>query len=129
MQWFIHTLLDQWPSQASLGTKVCLPPQAHLIHSQCAGEANVDERRGDEGAIRYSCTFPGMIRQWREAFKAPDAFFGFVQLSTWCGDPELIAEMRTIGQMAALALPKVGYPTNAGYIDPSPRTVLCHTAG
>jgi len=79
------------------------------------GEANVDERRGDEGAIRYSCTFPGMIRQWREAFQAPDAFFGFVQLSTWCGDPELIAEMRTIGQMAALALPKVGYSTNADH--------------
>jgi len=79
------------------------------------GEANVDERRGDEGAVRYSCTFPGMIKQWREAFQAPNAYFGFVQLSTWCGDGELIAEMRTIGQMAALALPKVGYATNADH--------------
>lgn len=79
------------------------------------GEANVDERRGDEGAARYACTFPGMIRQWREAFNAPDAYFGFVQLSTWCGDGELIAEMRTIGQMAALMLPKVGYATNADH--------------
>ncbi len=26
------------------------------------GEANVDERRGDEGAVRYSCTFPGPPR-------------------------------------------------------------------
>lgn len=79
------------------------------------GEANVDERRGDEGAARYACTFPGMITQWREAFAQPDAYFGFVQLSTWCGDGELIAEMRTDGQMAALALPKVGYATNADH--------------
>ena len=79
------------------------------------GEANVDERRGDEGAVRYSCTFPGMISQWRQAFQAPEAYFGFVQLSTWCGNGELIAEMRTIGQMAALTLPKVGYATNADH--------------
>ena len=37
------------------------------------------------------------------------------QLSTWCGDGELIAEMRTLGQMAALALPRVGYATNADH--------------
>jgi len=79
------------------------------------GEANVDERAGDEGAVRYSCTFPGMIKQWRDAFEAPDAYFGFVQLSTWCGNGELIAQMRTIGQMAAMALPKVGYATNADH--------------
>ena len=35
------------------------------------GEANVDERRGDEGAARYSCTFPGMITQWRQAPHGP----------------------------------------------------------
>ena len=79
------------------------------------GEANVDERPGDVGAARYSCTFPGMIQQWRSAFQRPDAYFGFVQLSTWCGNGELIAEMRTLGQMAALRLPKVGYATNADH--------------
>jgi sialate O-acetylesterase len=79
------------------------------------GEANVDERGGDEGATRYACTFPAMISQWRSAFAQPEAYFGFIQLSTWCGDGERIAEMRTRGQMAALALPKVGYATNADH--------------
>ena len=46
------------------------------------GEANVDERRGDEGAARYACTFPGMISQWRAAFGQPAAYFGFVQVCT-----------------------------------------------
>lgn len=79
------------------------------------GEANVDERKGDEGAARYTCTFPGMITAWRSAFKNPKLYFGFVQLSTWCGNGELIAEMRTVGQMAALSLPYVGYSTNADH--------------
>ena len=43
------------------------------------------------------------------------SYFGFIQLSTWCQDSELIAEMRTIGQMSALKLPKVGYATNADH--------------
>ena len=90
-------------------------PMALVGFTWYQGEANVDERRGDEGAVRYSCTFPGMIGQWRQAFARPDAYFGFVQLSTWCGNGELIAEMRTVGQMAALALPKVGYATNADH--------------
>ena len=38
-----------------------------------------------------------------------------LQLSTWCGDGALIAEMRSLGQMAAMALPKVGYATNADH--------------
>lgn len=90
------------------------------------GEANVDERPGDEGAERYTCTFPGMISAWRKQFQNPEAYFGFIQLSTWCGDSELIAEMRTVGQMSALALPKVGYATNADHgtgcnIHPAPK--------
>ena len=90
-------------------------PMALVGFAWYQGEANVDERRGDEGAARYACTFPGMIRQWRRSFARPTAYFGFVQLSTWCGNGELIAEMRTVGQMAALALPKVGYATNADH--------------
>eukprot|EP00966_Prymnesium_polylepis_P109307 2530265-Prymnesium_polylepis.2 len=38
-------------------------------------------------AARYSCLFPEMISAWRDAFRAPSAFFGFVQLSTWCALP------------------------------------------
>ncbi|KAL3892624.1 MAG: hypothetical protein SGPRY_014949 [Prymnesium sp.] len=112
-----------------------LGPMALLGFTWYQGEANVDERRGVEGAAMYSCTFPGMIQQWRKAFARPDAYFGFVQLSTWCGNGELIAEsthplasppfptsdidaclaVRTRGQMAALALPRVGYATNADH--------------
>jgi hypothetical protein len=56
-----------------------------------------------------------MIKEWRRAFKNPEAYFGFVQLSTWCGNGGLIAEMRTNGQMSALSLPNVGYATNADH--------------
>ena len=48
------------------------------------GEANTANL---STAIDYACTFPSMITAWREAFAAPDAFFSFVQLSTWCAQP------------------------------------------
>jgi len=84
-------------------------PMALVGFTWYQGEANV----GD--AKRYACTFPGMITAWRQAFRNPDAYFGFIQLSTWCADGEQISEMRTIGQMSALSLPKVGYATNADH--------------
>merc|ERR1719293_625046 len=57
-----------------------------------------------------------MISAWRKAFKNPEAYFGFIQLSTWCNEPgDLIPQMRTFGQMSALELPKVGYATNADH--------------
>merc|ERR1719407_398711 len=55
-----------------------------------------------------------MISAWRAAFNASDAFFGFVQLSTWCGHGLAVPEMRD-AQLAALALQKVGYATNADH--------------
>eukprot|EP00729_Bicosta_minor_P027722 gene27722-4213_t len=59
--------------------------------------------------------FPQMISAWRTAFAQPDAFFGFVQLSTWCAlPPDSLPQMRD-AQMAALALPNVGYATNADH--------------
>ena len=33
---------------------------------------------------RPQCLFPAMIQGWRAAFQQPAAYFGFVQLSTWC---------------------------------------------
>lgn len=75
------------------------------------GEANTASA---QSAKDYSCLFPAMISGWRKAFGDPSAYFGFVQLSTWCGDPLAIAEMRD-AQMAALALAKVGYATNADH--------------
>jgi len=65
-------------------------------------------------ATDYACLFPAMISAWRDAFANPDAYFGFIQLSTWCGDVQSIPEVRE-AQMAAVKLPKVGYATNADH--------------
>merc|ERR1740121_3449904 len=86
------------------------------------GEANIEKQgfpwlHNVEGAEKYSCMFPGLISAWRERFHNIGAYFGFIQLSTMC-EPrgsEDIAEMRTIGQMSALAVPKVGYSTNVDH--------------
>jgi sialate O-acetylesterase len=66
-------------------------------------------------AEQYACLFPAMITQWRKAFQREDAYFGFVQLSSWCADPEGIAEIRDAQMAAFLSLPKVGYATNADH--------------
>eukprot|EP01052_Picozoa_sp_SAG31_P003073 SAG31_NODE_114_length_24318_cov_16.787481_19_plen_185_part_00 len=58
-----------------------------------------------------------MITEWRQLFNSPRAYFGFIQLSTWCqwvADMLAIADMRE-AQMSALALPMVGYATNADH--------------
>jgi hypothetical protein len=75
------------------------------------GEANTENATS---AAQYSCMFPQMITAWRSAFEQPTAFFGFVQLSTWCALPaDSLPQMRQ-AQMAAMTLPNVGYATNAG---------------
>ena len=59
------------------------------------GEANT---KGLHCARSYQCLFPAMIGGWRAAFQQPSAYFGWVQLSTWCptGEPTLsILSMRT----------------------------------
>ena len=58
-----------------------------------------------------------MKDSWRARFAAPAAFFGFIQLSTWCidattGSTDAPPRMRE-AQMAAAALPHVGWATNA----------------
>ena len=59
-----------------------------------------------------------MISSWRTAFGQPEAYFGFVQLSTWCtsdaSNNASIAQMRD-AQLAAIVLPGVGYATNADH--------------
>lgn len=76
------------------------------------GEANAQNQTW---ADLYAKNFPTMIQQWRHGFQVPDAYFGFVQLSTWCPpDPEAVPMLRE-AQMAALSLPKVGYATNADH--------------
>lgn len=67
-------------------------------------------------AQQYSCLFPEMIKGWRKALNAQDAYFGFIQLSTFCRLPPIdsLPQMRE-AQMAALKLPNVGYATNADH--------------
>ena len=52
-------------------------PMALVGFTWYQGEANVDEVKGTFGASRYACTFPAMIKEWRRAFKNPEAFFWF----------------------------------------------------
>ena len=82
------------------------------------GESNVGQ------AGFYQCAFPSMIRRWREAFKAPALWFGFVQIAgyrysvpygPYPHKPEIdhshyAGDLRQ-AQLAALALPKVGLST------------------
>lgn len=75
------------------------------------GESNVGPQ---PHADQYGCLFPAMISSWRNRLNVKSAYFGFIQLSTWCGDVNGIPEMRE-AQMEALKLPKVGYATNADH--------------
>ena len=80
-------------------------------------EANTDPTAPETSAANYSCLFPRMIDSWRARFAARAAYFGFIQLSTWCIDPttgstDALPRMRE-AQMAAAALPHVGWATNA----------------
>jgi len=64
----------------------------------------------------YGCYEKEMISEWRKVFDNSEAFFGFVQLSTFCAEyaVEKLPEIRE-KQMEALALPKVGYAVNADH--------------
>lgn len=80
------------------------------------GEANVG------GASYYSQAFPAMISGWRAAFGSPKLWFGFVQIAGWaysrpfghaqCEQTHswVAGDLRQ-AQLAALALPNVGFTT------------------
>jgi hypothetical protein len=74
------------------------------------GEANTKD---EASADAYACLFPSMIQSWRANFGLPlDAYFGFVQLSTWAVPGDAIPLMRQ-AQMAAVTLQGAGYALNA----------------
>jgi sialate O-acetylesterase len=77
------------------------------------GEANVGHQF--ERNLQYACLFPALIKSWRHKFRNPDAYFGFIQISTQCNGRGGMAEFRSIAQMSGLQLPKVGYATNADH--------------
>lgn len=121
-QWSTMDALDECPPSAdetagqghlynAMIHPYTLGPMAITGFTWYQGEANVG---GQNAADQYACKFPAMIRAWRKAMEVPDAYFGFVQLSTWCAGVG-VAEIRE-AQMAALNLPgKVGYATNADH--------------
>ena len=91
-------------------------PMALRGASWYQGESNV-------GAAQfYACAFPAMISSWRELFKVPDLWFGFVQIASFGyshpmpgNKPEthhsqMAGDLRQ-SQLAALALPNVGLTT------------------
>jgi sialate O-acetylesterase len=59
-----------------------------------------------------------MIESWREYFKNPTAFFGFVELEPWIGMSESLADFR-VAQREALNMPNVGYATGTDIGDPT----------
>lgn len=64
--------------------------------------------------VAYSCLFPSMIQSWRTLFNNPTAYFGFIQLSTWCVAGDAIPRMR-VAQMAAVTTQGAGYAMNADH--------------
>ena len=73
------------------------------------GESNSNDQAS---ADKYSYHFPNMIQSWRQGFAAPNAYFGFVQLSTSCHPPDLAA-LREAQMKALTRVDKIGYATNA----------------
>ena len=126
----------RWPAALAF-TLTCAPmmtsphsegPMAVTGFTWYQGEANTRAGQVEE----YACRFPAMITAWREAFKVPTAFFGFVQLSTWCGT--LIPEMRATQIQAFEKLENVGYATNADHgagcnIHPPPKQYCGYRLG
>ena len=81
-----------------------------MLTRRYQGEANTKDA---SSADAYACLFPSMIQSWRANFGLPaDAYFGFVQLSTWAVPGDAIPLMRQ-AQMAAVTLQGAGYALNA----------------
>ena len=65
---------------------------------------------GDAGF--YACAFPSMVTRWREHFKSPQLWFGFVQIAGWqyghaWGSSAQAGDLRQ-AQLSAIALGNVG---------------------
>lgn len=55
-----------------------------------------------------------MIQSWRSNFGVASAYFGFIQLSTWCVAGDAIPLIR-VAQMAAVTTQGAGYAVNADH--------------
>ena len=140
-----NTKIEWWADPNTFATCGLRDRQSFLFNSMIApfatgpmqiagwlfyqGEANTFDRQHAFGPSKqgrggnvaaYDCMFPALIQNWRRVFNQSEAFFGFVQLSTWCfgGPPSSPYDINAIpylraAQMSAAALPKVGWATNA----------------
>jgi sialate O-acetylesterase len=135
------TSIVEWAPSSSLSScgHTPHPPQQWnaMVHPYTVGPMALTGFAWYQGATdtrpaqvkAYACLFPAMISAWREAFKQPTAFFGFVQLSTWCHPPlprpgqcnatcpYLAPVMRQTQMEAFTKLTKVGFATNADHGD------------
>jgi hypothetical protein len=84
------------------------------------GESNTasdaDSHGANDGPTHYGCRITAMVRAWRAAFQNPTAFFGFVQLATWCpNNVPTIPAMRVAQMQPFEQLAHVGFATNADH--------------
>ena len=100
-----HSLPSLASNARTLSSRLPPPPPIHSQEANTASAATADA---------YACLFPSMIQSWRALFNAPAAYFGFVQLSTWCVAGDAIPLMRS-AQMAAVATQGAGYAVNADH--------------
>lgn len=111
------TRVELWMRSGDLFNAMIHPylmgPMALTGFTWYQGEANIKDQAS---ADTYGTNFLTMIEEWRLGFDVPEAYFGFVQLSTWCPpNPVAMAQLRQ-AQMKALGLPgKIGYATNADH--------------
>ena len=61
----------------------CNLPPSHGRTSTLMIDIALHYRSNVGQASFYSCGFPAMIKAWRELFKVPDLWFGFVQIANF----------------------------------------------
>ena len=62
---------------SNVGSHESFPHGPDLLTLCCLWGSNVGQ------ASFYSCGVPAMIKAWRELFKVPDLWFGFVQIANF----------------------------------------------
>jgi len=112
------TKVELWQPKGELFNAMIHPyfvgPMSLTGFAWYQGEANAGSQAS---ADEYAQHFPTMIEEWRIGFRSPEAYFGFILLSTWClnKNPVSAAELRQ-AQLKALDLPgKIGYASNADH--------------
>lgn len=122
----IFILVSSLPTAVLVLSNCILHVLPFLLCSATKGESNIRS-----GAKYYGCAQTAMIEMWREYFKHPTAFFGFVELEPWCQrngancvGPEstqtkpILADFRA-GQLSSLDLPHVGFAIATDIGDPT----------